>query len=66
MPLLVTMDPVMIILVVVVVVCFAATAVSGLSGFGVGLIMTVFITLIIGTKGRINELRDRNASVTRP
>lgn len=56
----------MIILVVVVVVCFAATAVSGLSGFGVGLIMTVFITLIIGTKGRINELRDRNASVTRP
>lgn len=48
MPLLETIDPTTIIL--VIMVCFVAAAVSGMSGFGAGLIIALFITPIIGAK----------------
>jgi len=40
----------------VVTVCFIAAAVSGMSGFGAGLIITLFITPIIGPKAVIPVL----------
>ncbi len=46
--LLVSIEPPTVLL--VMVVCFAAAALSGLSGFGAGLIITTFITPIIGAK----------------
>lgn len=48
MPLLATIDPLTIGL--IILVCFSAAAVSGMSGFGAGLIITLFITPIIGAK----------------
>jgi uncharacterized membrane protein YfcA len=46
--LLASIEPLTIVL--VMAVCFAAAALSGLSGFGAGLIITTFITPIIGAK----------------
>jgi uncharacterized membrane protein YfcA len=46
--LLVSLDPVTIAL--VMAACFGAAALSGLSGFGAGLIITTVITPIIGAK----------------
>jgi uncharacterized protein len=40
----------------VMAVCFAAAALSGLSGFGAGLIITTFITPIIGAKAVLPAL----------
>lgn len=54
MPLLDTIDPAAIIL--VISVCFAAAAVSGMSGFGAGLIIALFITPIIGAKAVVPAL----------
>jgi uncharacterized protein len=47
-------EPAMILL--VMAVCFAAAALSGLSGFGAGLIITTFITPIIGAKAVLPAL----------
>ena len=46
--LLVSIEPLTVLL--VMAVCFVAAALSGLSGFGAGLIITTFITPIIGAK----------------
>jgi uncharacterized protein len=52
--LLVSIEPLKVLL--VMAVCFAAAALSGLSGFGAGLIITTFITPIIGAKAVLPAL----------
>ncbi len=54
LPIVAALDPWVIL--GVIVACFAAAAVSGMSGFGAGLIMTLFITPIIGAKAVIPVL----------
>ena len=52
--LLAEIEPLTILL--IMVVCFVASALSGLSGFGAGLIITTFITPIIGAKAVLPTL----------
>jgi uncharacterized membrane protein YfcA len=52
--LLAEIEPLTILL--VMAVCFVAAALSGLSGFGAGLIITAFITPIIGAKAVVPAL----------
>jgi uncharacterized membrane protein YfcA len=54
MQLIVALDPVTILM--IMAVCFVAAALSGLSGFGAGLIIATFITPIIGAKAVVPAL----------